>query len=175
MTKRSPRHRSRAGWRLAATAALASFIALAGCGTSPPTSERPGAGAAPSLPATPPLVVERQWLQSWFGGTPVVIAQQGSGPVAVNVPLEFSFDTGKRSVKPPLAAVLDKLAESLRRQPQMTLALAAPGDASGDPALAAQRAAAVRSYLLGRGAGTAQLGAPQPATGQAVRMRLELR
>ncbi|BAL96901.1 hypothetical protein [Rubrivivax gelatinosus] len=119
--------------------------------------------------------MERQWLQSWFDGTPVVIAQQGSGPVAVNVPLEFSFDAGKRGVKPPLAAVLDKLAEALRRQPQMTLALAAPGDAGGDETLAAQRAAALRSYLLGRGASSAQLGAPQAAAGRAVRLRLEAR
>ncbi|MBG6078833.1 outer membrane protein OmpA-like peptidoglycan-associated protein [Rubrivivax gelatinosus] len=119
--------------------------------------------------------MERQWLQSWFDGTPVVIAQQGSGPVAVNVPLEFSFDAGKRGVKPPLAAVLDKLAESLRRQPQMTLALAAPGDAGGDETLAAQRAAALRSYLLGRGASSAQLGTPQAAAGRAVRLQLEAR
>ena len=59
--------------------------------------------------ATPPLVVERQWLQSWFNGTPVRIAQQGSGPVDIAVPQAFCFDTGRSSVKPPLAAVLDKL------------------------------------------------------------------
>ncbi|MBK1714817.1 hypothetical protein [Rubrivivax gelatinosus] len=126
-------------------------------------------------PAAPPLVVERQWLQSWFGGTPVVIAQQGAGPVALEVPLEFSFQAGRREVKPPLAAVLDKLAEALRRQPQLTLALAAPADAGGDAALAAQRAGALRSYLLERGASSAQLGAPQPAAGRAVKLRLETR
>lgn len=174
MTQRTPRHPSRAGWRLAATTALFSILGLAGCGTTP-LPERSVAPAPAPRPAAPPLVVERQWLQSWFDGTPVVIAQQGSGPVAVNVPLEFSFDAGKRSVKPPLAAVLDKLAEALRRQPQMTLALAAPGDAGGDEALAAQRAAALRSYLMGRGAGSAQLGAPQPTAGRAVKLRLEAR
>lgn len=172
MTQSTPRHPSRARWRPAATAVLASILGLAGCQTTPPTPTTPTRAAPPAAPA---LVVERQWLQSWFDGTPVVIAQQGAGPVAVNVPLEFSFDAGKRGVKPPLAAVLDKLAEALRRQPQMTLALAAPADAGGDEALAAQRAAAVRSYLLGRGAGSAQLGAPQAAAGRAVKLRLETR
>ncbi|MCD0417575.1 hypothetical protein LOC51_10150 [Rubrivivax sp. JA1024] len=167
-----PSHRRRG---LAAAAALATVFAVTGCQTTPPTPEPPRGRSLPSMPPTPALVVERQWLQSWFDGTPVVITQKGSGPVAVEVPLAFSFDAGKRSVKPPLAAVLDKLAESLRRQPQMTLALAAPGDAGGDTALAAQRAAAVRSYLLGRGAGSAQLGAPQVAGARAVQLRLELR
>ncbi|MBZ8140969.1 hypothetical protein CLD22_13790 [Rubrivivax gelatinosus] len=149
-------------------------LVLAGCQSTPAPAPSSVPVATPR-PAAPPLVVERQWLQSWFGGTPVVIAQQGAGPVALEVPLEFSFQAGRREVKPPLAAVLDKLAEALRRQPQMTLALAAPADAGGDAVLAAQRAGALRSYLLERGAGSAQLGAPQAAPGRAVKLRLETR
>lgn len=128
------------------------------------------------MPRTPPLVVERQWLQSWFTGTPVRIVQQGSGPVAIEVPQAFCFDGGRSSVKPPLAAVLDKLALSLRRTPTARLQLlAAPGDGPAATAeLALQRAAQMRSHLLSRGVHAGQLGPPTATKVAAAQLRMEL-
>lgn len=190
-------------------AAAAALIILQGCSTpNPPTTatsrarpaatapDAPAAAAAPSPagsaaatpadtaaqgPRTPVLVVERQWLQSWFHGTPVRISQQGSGPVAIDVPQAFCFDSGRSSVKPPLAAVLDKLALSLRRHPGVRLPLlAAPADSA--PAagtaptapLALQRAAQMRNHLLQRGVQAAQLGPPTATRLAAAQLRLEL-
>ena len=121
------------------------------------------------------MVVERQWLQSWFNGTPVRISQQGEGPVAIEVPQEFCFDAGRSAVKPPLAAVLDKLALSLRRTPAARLPLlAAPGDVPAVAGLALQRATQMRTHLLSRGVRAAQLGSPSAATVASAQMRMEL-
>jgi len=145
------------------------------------------AGVTPTAPPTPPppttpaqrtaaaeaLAVERQWLVSWFHDTPVKVAQRGDGAVSVEVPREFSFDPGKSSVKPALAAVLDKVAESLRRAPQAQVALlAAPDDAAITTPLAMQRGDKMREHLRSRGVAESRLGRPAPAASASVQLRL---
>jgi len=153
-------------------------LALCGCATAPPTQP-----TAPAEPAAPPasadrrastLAVERRWLQSWFEGTPVRIGQRSDGAVSVEVPREFSFDAGRSAVKAPLAAVLDKVAESLRRNGWARLPLvAAPADAAATSPLALQRAAQVRKHLISRGVPAARLGGPTATTAAAVQLRME--
>lgn len=142
---------------------------------------------APSVPASPPpptldqraalpaqLAVERQWLAGWFKGTPVRIRQRDDGAVTVDVPREFCFDPGKSAVKPPLAAVLDKVADSLRRVPLADVAvIAAPADAAANASLALQRAAQVREHLRSRGVQVERLGKPAVAAGAAVQLRID--
>ena len=118
--------------------------------------------------------VERQWLQSWFKDTPVRIAQRSDGAITVDVPLEFSFDAGRSTVKPALAAVLDKVAESMRRVPTMRLPLlAAPEGATGAAPLAVQRAMQMQKHLVNRGVAAARLGPPSASSEAAVQLRLE--
>lgn len=142
----------------------------AGSTASPPASSAP-------RPAT--LAVERQWLQSWFEGTPVRIDQRSERSFSVEVPREFSFDHASSVVKPPLAAVLDKLAQSLLRQSEMRVdGLAAPGDGNGDgpgtSALAQQRGGNVRRHLMSRGVPAYRLAAPGVAHAAAVQLRVGL-
>lgn len=152
--------------RLAVLAGLA--LVLQAC-TSPP---RIGAGAAADPPGAA-LAVERRWLQSWFDGTPVFITQRSDGAVRVEVPLEFCFKAGSSRIQPALAAVLDKVAESLRRTPAARLALlAAPGDGAQASGLAAQRAARVRRHLLSRGVPALRLADPTVTTTAAVQLRM---
>jgi outer membrane protein OmpA-like peptidoglycan-associated protein len=118
-------------------------------------------------------MIERQWLQSWFQGTPVRISQRGDGPLDVAVPLEFCFEPGRSALRPALAAVLDKLAESLRRVPSARLGLiAAPGDGRQAASLAAQRGARVRAHLRSRGVAAGQLGLPTEGTAPEVQLRV---
>lgn len=171
--------------------AVALLMALAGCGTPgpgpAPRSGAPGSGeaapaatpgpaapgaAAPTRPTAPlltPLTAEQRWLDEWFRGTPVVIALTDSNTLAVDVPLAHSFDAGSSTIKPALAAVLERVATSLRRKPGMRLSIAAPTDGAGSPAaLASARAQQVRDHLVARGVvatrlagvGTARAGAP---------------
>lgn len=174
---RASLNRRRRALLLAAPAAL-----VAGCASTPPpapgpreaVATAPGPSPSPAPPRTP-LEIERQWLQAWFKDTPVRIARRDDDALAVEVPRVYCFDGGRAQVKPPLAAVLDKVAESLRRQPRLRLALlSAPGD-DGQAELAAPRAANVRQHLRQRGVPVARLAAPSRGTGDAVQLRLQLR
>ncbi len=150
-----------------------------GAGRTPGSSgTAPTAVPAPTpTPAPPPnpLTTEREWLQSWFKGTPVQIEQQGEGPLNIDVPREFCFDTGSSRVLPALAAVLDKVAESLRRTPQAQLqTVAAPGDSAATSPLALQRARQVRARLLSRGVASVQMPPPTVTAQAAVQLQLSL-
>lgn len=155
---------------------------LVGCASAPPPSGRPPVSTTTPAPAAAPepvrrdaLEAERRWLQQWFDGTPVVIAQPQREALAVEVPREFCFDAGRAEVKPPLKAVLDKLAQSLRRVPQARVQLvAAPADAGGDAALARQRATRVREHLRSRGVPADRLGEGRATTVAMVQLRVQL-
>ena len=135
---------------------------LAACGSTPPTKPGtpggPGAPTAPSTPGAPApepprptLAAEQQRLSALFDGTPVVFTMQGDGSLRAEVPLRFCFDPGSSTVKPPLAAVLDRLATSQRRG-HSRLLVVAPGDKRGKGiTLGNDRAGSTRDYLVGRG------------------------
>ena len=72
-------------------------------------------------------------------------------------------------------AVLDKVAQSLRRTPIAELHLiAAPGDAGGSAALGMQRATRVYDYLRAHGVPPGRLAKPSAASGAAVQLRMEV-
>ena len=166
-------------WRrlvvLAQTVALA--LLLGACSTvKPPAGPTAPSAQAPETPATAASALrgEQRWLQSWFEGTPVRIAMIGDGVLAIDVPREFCFDAGRSHVKPALAAVLDKVAESLRRNARSKLTLlAAPADAAAPGPLATARAAALHKHLRDRGVAAARLGEPGPTAAAAVQLRIE--
>ena len=172
------------------TLLLLAALSLCGCASAPQTpsstSPAPPSAQAPAASAPPPtaaqqrtanastLAVERQWLASWFKGTPVVVAQRPDGAVVVDVPREFCFDPGHDAIKPALAAVLDKVAQSLRRTPIAELHLiAAPADPNGVAALGVQRATKVFEYLRTRGVAVGRLAKPSATSGSAVQLRME--
>lgn len=166
--------------RCAITISLPLLAILAGCATLAPTGTviDPVTGmprSSPDAPTVSPLVTEQRWLEEWFRGTPVVIAMNDSGTLAVDVPLAHSFDGGSSKVKPALGAVLDRVATSLRRQPSMLVTIAAPADARGSARLAAGRAQKVREHLVSRGVAATRLtGGGAAAAGSAVQMRIVL-
>ncbi len=91
------------------------------------------------------------------------------------LPREFCFDPGRDTVKPALAAVLDKVTQSLRRTPTAELHLiAAPSDANGSATLGVQRATRVYDYLRAHGIPAGRLAKPSAASGAAVQLRMEI-
>ncbi len=149
-------------------------LALCGCASVPPPVPAGPVTADEKTAVASALTVERHWLDSWFRGTPVVIGQRNDGAVTLVVPREFCFERGQSTLKPALAAVLDKLAESARRVPQAGLPLlAAPDDAAGTSPLALQRAARIQEHLRSRGVPAIRLGKPSVATVAAVQLRME--
>ncbi|MEO8806225.1 MAG: hypothetical protein ABI433_09085 [Burkholderiaceae bacterium] len=149
------------------TAAL--LAGLAGCAsksTAPAPGAAPAAGSPAGAPQTqtatdaaastpvPPrasLVAEQKRLSDLFKGTPVVFSIQADGSLKVEVPLSFCFDRGAFVVKPPLAAVLDRLARSQRGDTTKLRVSAAGDTAASGPNLARDRAASTRDYMVARG------------------------
>lgn len=120
--------------------------------TSPAQPPVTGAEPAPPiLPPSAPLAAEARWLGDLFAGTPVQVSGDRDGSVRLQVPMKYAFDASAKppaattAPKAPLQAVLDKLSQSLKRQPSARLQAAAPGPAS------AERLAAIRSHLAGKG------------------------
>lgn len=149
------------------TLALLLSLVLSACAGGPKLlpAPQPAASAKPS-----PLASEEKWLLDWFSGTPVEIGAQDDGAVRVAVPLKHSFDAGQAKVKPPLGAVLDKVATSLRRQAGAKVEVAAPADADGSPS-AADRGASLRNYLVSKGVKANRISRAGTPTG-AVELRL---
>lgn len=140
--------------------AAAPLIALlAACGTPPalPTAPMsPAPTPSRSAPATT-LAGEQVRLAGLFRGTPVTFTLQQDGSLRATVPRRFSFDAGAIKVKPPLAAVLDRLAKA-QLQTGGRIRVSAPADPEGrGPALARDRALSARDYLMGQGIAPARL------------------
>jgi len=144
---------------------MAAGLLGACAGTTPSLPDRPGVypgapgstggatvpGGTPSAPAASPLTTEQRFLEDWFRGTPVVIAAQPPTILQVDVPLANSFDAGKADVKPALNAVLERVAESLRRQPAGRLLVSTPADAGGNATLGQMRSQKIRDLLIIKG------------------------
>lgn len=136
---------------------LCALLALAGCSTAPSGAD----ARAPTLP-------DEQWrLRRELSGTPVDVDLAAGGRLQVSVPLRYCFDTGRSAVKPALAAVLDRMADGLKRQ-STTLRVSAPGDPRGGTALAIDRAASVRDYLVALGVSATRFKGLARAEGEAV-------
>ena len=160
----------------AITVWLALMASLTGCGSLPPSmgGMDPATGSS-QAPVESPLVTERRWLAEWFRGTPVLVALTDPQTLGVDVPLAHCFNAGSSTVKPALAAVLDRVATSLRRQPTMRVAIAAPADANDNARLAASRAQKVSEHLVSRGvAATRVTGSGTAPPGGAVQLRIVL-
>ena len=140
--------------------------ALAGCGTTPqsppaPVSTTPAAPAARPAPAPAParatLASEQVRLAALFRGTPVVFAMQSDGRLRVTVPLRYCFEPGAAAVKPPLAAVLDRVARSQHTEPTRLRVAAAADAGVANPALLRDRLQSTRDYLVAHGIPAARL------------------
>ena len=154
-------------------------LTAVGCGSVAPTpnpirtpAQKSAADQRSATPAA--LSAERLWLQNWFKDTPVQIRQVDEDTVSIDVPRNFCFDPGSSVVKPALAAVLDKVVESLRRVPYARVSvLAAPDDNAGATPLAIQRATQLRQHLSSRGVAAARLGKPSATPAALVQLRID--
>jgi outer membrane protein OmpA-like peptidoglycan-associated protein len=119
--------------------------------TAPAPQAVPAAPASTPVPPRPTLAAEQRRLAELFKGTPVVFSMQADGSMRVEVPLSFCFGRGAFVVKPPLAAVLDRLARSQRGDTTRLRVSAAGDTATSGANLAHDRAASTRDYMVARG------------------------
>lgn len=154
------------------------LVLLAGCATpavtppagTPPVDAAP-AGATPApepprpgQPAPTALAAEVRWMQALFDGTPVRVVAEPDGAMRVDVPMVHAFDEKSAAPKPPLRAVMDKVATTMGRQPSSKVQVATPGPAA--------RSAAMRSYMATRGVIALRVVAAPPPAGEWVVLRV---
>ncbi|MDP9045369.1 MAG: OmpA family protein [Pseudomonadota bacterium] len=88
-------------------------------------------------------------------GTGVEVSRTEDNQLKLNIPSDISFDTGSAAIKPPMRAVLDPFASSLRDDPSTRLRIVGHTDSTGSDAinnpLSLERAQSVRDYLASRG------------------------
>jgi hypothetical protein len=155
-------------WRLA----LACVILLAGCAApvsapSPASDPAPTPTPEPPRPGQPPptvLAAEVRWMRALFDGTPVGVAGEADGAMRITVPMTYAFDAQSSAPKPPLRAVMDKLAATMARQPSAKVHVGAPG--------AEARTNAMRSYFGTKGVTALRVVAMAPPPGDIVTMRV---
>lgn len=124
---------------------------LSGCASPRPGSRLPDGSTVP-VPAgsvAPELVPEQRWLEELFTGTPVAVGAGPEGTLKVEVPLKYAFDSGRKIVKPPLEAVLGKVAASLHRQKRARLLLAAPTPEQADVLKGQMQARGIAAFRIG--------------------------
>jgi hypothetical protein len=114
--------------------------------TSVPTDPN----APPAAPTVPPIASEKRWLDEWFAKTPVVIRQLNESTLQLTVPMANSFDLGQVPPKPALVAVLDRIAESMRRQVNTRLAVLVSPDTGAPTSQAVSRAQKLSDHLISR-------------------------
>ena len=141
--------------------------ALAGCGSIGPSAPGATPGAAGAAPA-PSLASEERRLSELFRGTPVVFEIQADGSLRVAVPLRFSFDKGRHAVKPPLGAVLERIAKS-QHKATTRVHVSAPTDPNSKGLmLATERATSARDYMVARGVEATRFSVSALGSGDAV-------
>jgi outer membrane protein OmpA-like peptidoglycan-associated protein len=86
-------------------------------------------------------------------GTGIDVARTQDNQLKVNVPSDFSFDTGSAAIKPQMRPVLDQFASGL--DASMYVRVVGHTDITGNDAinnpLSVERAQRVRDYLVARG------------------------
>lgn len=144
---------------------------LAACGSTPSPPPPAGGGPAVAAPVTPAATVRaldgvQRRLKDEFAGTPVTVTWADANRLQVGVPLRHAFAPGRAAVRPPLGAVLDRVAREARPMAGLGLSVSAPADAGkGGGTLAAERSAATRDWLVGKGVAAARVSA-QPLAGE---------
>jgi outer membrane protein OmpA-like peptidoglycan-associated protein len=120
-------------------------------------------------------------------GTGIEVARTSDNQLKVNVPSDFSFDSGSAMIKPQMRPVLDQFAQGLSANQRVTV-VGHTDNVGGDALnnrLSLDRASSVREYLQARGIDPSRIlvngrGEAQPiasndtAQGRAENRRVEL-
>ena len=122
-------------------------------------------------------------------GTGVGVTQTADNQLKLDIPSDISFDVGRAEIKPNLAPVLDRFAQTLNANPAATVRIIGHTDTQGNDAindpLSVNRAASTRQYLASRGVSAARIaidgrGSREPiadngtAAGRAKNRRVEI-
>ena len=132
---------------------------------------------------------QKRTMEQATQGTGVGVTQTADNQLKLDIPSDISFDVGRAEIKPNLAPVLDRFAQTLNANPAATVRIIGHTDTQGSDAindpLSVNRAASTRQYLASRGVSAARIaidgrGSREPiadnasAAGRAKNRRVEI-
>lgn len=139
---------------------LALVSALAGCAlpkVATPTVPPP-VSAAPVAPTpagawtwSPQLDSAGSRLRVSLLGSGADVSQTADQRLWISLPSDETFPAGRSAITPAAGASLDKIAATLRGLPRAEVQIVGPQDSRGGAALAVDRAASARDWLVMRG------------------------
>ncbi|WP_273430738.1 OmpA family protein [Chitinibacter tainanensis] len=98
---------------------------------------------------------QRKEMEEATKNTGIEVSKTPNNELKLDVPSDFSFDTGKYSIKPNMRPILDKLGQTLNQNAVTQVRIVGHTDNTGSDAinnpLSVNRAGAVQEYLLQRG------------------------
>ena len=98
---------------------------------------------------------QRQQMEQVTEGTGIEVTQTPGNELKMNVPGDFSFDTGRADIKPEMRSVLNSLVAGLMSNPSSQVRIIGHTDSTGSDAvnnpLSINRAASTRNYLVSQG------------------------
>jgi outer membrane protein OmpA-like peptidoglycan-associated protein len=96
-------------------------------------------------------------------GTGIQITEQPDGSLKLNIPSSVTFDADSAAIKPSFTPVLDQLAQTLQRNPEVIAQVVGYTDSTGsldyNQTLSVNRAQSVTGYLGERGISPQRLSA----------------
>lgn len=141
-------------------AALGTALMLGGCAlpkVSTPALPPPvSAAPLPAAPAgawvwSPQIDSAGSKLRSGLFGSGADVSQTSDQRLWISLPADTTFAAGRSAVTPAAGAWLDQVAASLRALPRAEVQIVGPVDAKGGAALAVDRAASARDWMVMRG------------------------
>jgi len=98
---------------------------------------------------------QKQQMEQVTAGTGIEVTQTQNNQLKMNVPGDFSFDTGKADIKPEMQPVLNSMVAGLKNNPNSQVNIIGHTDNTGSDAinipLSVNRAASTRSYMVSQG------------------------
>lgn len=146
--------------RSSAACALATALALAGCALpkaeAPPVPPPVSAAPLPAAPAaawvwSPELDAAGSRLRSALAGSGAEVSQTSDQRLWISLPAASSFATGRAALSPAVTPAIDRVAIAVRALPRAQVQIVGPADARGGTALAIDRAASTRDWMVMRG------------------------
>lgn len=146
--------------RSLAGGALAAALALAGCAL--PKAEAPPV-PPPVSPAPLPAPPAGAWvwsseleaagsrLRSALAGSGAEVSQTGDQRLWISLPASSSFPAGRAALSPAATPAIDRVAVAVRALPRTQVQIVGPADGRGGAALAVDRAASTRDWMVMRG------------------------
>ncbi len=161
MTETQQRTAVGTGVGAAAGAALGSIFGGSGGATRTGAVLGAAAGGIGTYVWSKRMEDQKRAMEQATQGTGVDVTQTADNQLKLNVPSDVSFDTGRADIKPNLAPVLDRFAQTLNANPGTTVRIIGHTDSTGTDAindpLSINRAASTRQYLAARGVDPARI------------------